>query len=378
MRLRLVTKYGAVVCVLLFCLAMGVYAYMSLNDAEHSRELNLFELVPSDCNSFLASDNVNTIISEFDEISFQKELRSFQSNSLMDFFIQTLINESSEHLHNISNVINGVVVCYYDTLEAADDVVLFRTVREGKNMLADILRSDFLAGNEREEKYRHEDIVIYPLKSHGFLSTYSGNGGFVMSYEKYLIEKVIDAYLDKKSVMNDPVFRQTPTVKTLHNYVRLYTRCPFTPVPNELTGWSLFEVKVNSDVIYLTGESYWKDSRKALDEAHSYFRSVPDVLEDRLVMSADHDSISTYMSQVPQCFADHLLFGQCVKSLSPDASYILVADGNIIADDTLRFTPYFSRYMLRNMEHFRPFILSSQISESEGRLSNLIVLTYKK
>ena len=378
MRLRLVTKYGAVVCVLLFCLAMGVYAYMSLNDAEHSRGLNLFELVPSDCNSFLASDNVNTIISELDEISFQKEFRSFQSNSLMDFFTQTLINESSEHLHNIGNVISGVVVCYYDTLESTDDVVLFRTAREGKNMLAGILRSDFMAGNERKEKYRHEDIVIYPLKANGFLSTYSGNGFFVMSYEKHLIEKVIDAYLDKKSVMNDPVFRQTPKVKALHNYVRLYTRYPFTPAPDELTGWSLFEVKAGSDVIYLAGESCWGDSRKALDEAHSYFRSVPDVREDSLVISANRDSISTYMSQASQCFADYPLFGQCVKSLSPDASYILVADGNIIAEDTLRFTPYFSRYMLRNMEHFRPFILSSQISESDGRLSHLIVLTYKK
>ena len=378
MRLKSVAKYGAVCCVILFCLAMGAYAYMSLNDTEHSRELNLLELVPVDCNSFLASDNVNTIISEFDEISFQKEFRSFQSNSLMNYFIQTLIDESSEHLHNIGNVISGVIICYYDTLGITDDVVLFRTVREGKNMLVDILKSDFLEGSERKEKYRREDIVIYPLKTHDFLASYSGDGFFVMSYEKNLVEKVIDACLDERSVMNDRIFQKTPKVKTLHNYMRLYTRNSFTPVSKEVAGWSTFEVKANSDVIYLSGESYWENNVKVLKEAGSYFINVPDILEDSLVISANHDSISTYMGQASLLFADHPLFGQCVKSLSPDASYILVADGNAVADDTSRFIPYFSQYMLKNMEHFRPFIISSQISESGDKLSHIIMLTYKK
>jgi hypothetical protein len=378
MRLKSVAKNGAVCCVILLCLAMGAYAYMSLNEAEHSRELNLFELVPEDCNSFLVSDNVNTLISEFDEISFQKEFRSFQSNSLMNYFIQTLIDESSEYLHNISNVISGVLICYYDTLGITDDVVLFRTVREGKNMLANILKNDFMEGSERKEKYRRENIVIYPLKTHGFLASYSGDGFFVMSYEKNLVEKVIDACLDGKSVMNDRVFLKTPTVRMLHNYVRLYTRYSFTPTPDELTGWNTFEVKANSDVIYLTGESYWEDNAKVLREADSYFSSVPDIREDSLVISANHDSIDAYMGQTSLLFADYPLFGQCVKSLSPDASYILVADGNTVADDTNRFTPYFSQYMLRNMEHFRPFVISSQISDSGDRLSHIIVLTYKK
>jgi len=55
MQLKTVVKIGTIVSVLLFCLAVGFYAFMRLDMAERNRDVNLYSLVPSNCVGVLES-----------------------------------------------------------------------------------------------------------------------------------------------------------------------------------------------------------------------------------------------------------------------------------------------------------------------------------
>jgi hypothetical protein len=49
MRLKTVVKFGTLVSVLLFCIAVGYYAFMKLDMTNRHRDVNPFTLIPDDC-----------------------------------------------------------------------------------------------------------------------------------------------------------------------------------------------------------------------------------------------------------------------------------------------------------------------------------------
>ena len=71
------------------------------------------------------------------------------------------------------------------------------------------------------------------------------------------------------------------------------------------------------------------------------------------------------------------LFDECVANLSRDASFMLVADMHKVSENPERFRPYLPPFILENATLFHSFILSTQLSISEARLSHIMVLTYK-
>ena len=70
-------------------------------------------------------------------------------------------------------------------------------------------------------------------------------------------------------------------------------------------------------------------------------------------------------------------FDECVANLSRDASFMLVADMHKVSENPERFRPYLPPFILENATLFHSFILSTQLSISEDRLSHIMVLTYK-
>ena len=78
----------------------------------------------------------------------------------------------------------------------------------------------------------------------------------MVSYQKSLIEKVIDAREDEeKALSNDPCLPSDAEKKT-HNFLTLYGRTPSMPFLQDNSGcWSEFDFHMNSDVVYLTGDT---------------------------------------------------------------------------------------------------------------------------
>jgi hypothetical protein len=80
--------------------------------------------------------------------------------------------------------------------------------------------------------YKGEAMRIYPMSDGRFLTAYFTRAFLVLSYQKRLVEDVIDTYLSKKSISTDTL------------YIR------------NTGNWTEFDVQTNSDAIYLSGVTH--------------------------------------------------------------------------------------------------------------------------
>lgn len=136
---------------------------------------------------------------------------------------------------------------------------------------------------------------------------------------------------------------------------------------------------MNSDVVYLTGDTFMPDTCSCTSEFVAKMQSVPDVKEDSVVISGNKDSMNGYMDEAIEenDGSGRTLFDECVANLPRDASFMLVADMHKVSENPERFRPYLPPFILENATLFHSFILSTQLSISEDRLSHIMVLTYK-
>ena len=378
MGLRTVVKLGTIVSVALFCIAVGYYAFMQLNMADRNREVNLFALVPDDCVSVFETDNVNEVLNEIPQLRYNRELENVTFSGLFGFILNVFNEYAIENAHGLSHQMNRVLVSNHYPYGPTDQVIYFRMGASDESMLANMLQEyapfNFLP---KEEKYRGKTIKIYPLGTDEYLAAYSESGCLVISYHERLLEKVIDAKLDGKSLNDDTVFVKMLNHKKSQTFLTLYTRAsslPFLNVSPEC--WSDYDFHINSDVLYLTGYTYMPDSCVA----KSVFSDFPErftlIEKDSLFITTEKDSIHNYITSAYEDESTSL-FEQNVVNLSKDATFTMVADMQLVADDPSSFVSYFPSSILNNISLFRPFILSSQYMLEGDGLAHIWIFTYK-
>lgn len=378
MRLRSVVMLGTVISVLLFGMAVGFYVFTRLDMTAYNREVNLYSLVPSDCSGVLESDNINAFLDNSQMQNYNHELKGFQFPGLFEFLLGELNEYSSENAHGLSSQMSRMVVSFHSPM---DQVVYFRMGTADEQLLADMLQ-EYAPGNflPKEEVYRGKSIYVYPLSNEEFLAAYTEKGVFVVSFQKRLIEKVIDARLDNTSLSNDEVFSKLIGKKKEQNFLTLYAR--EAPMPFLNMGpdcWSEYNFYMNSDVVYLTGDTFIPADSQYIEEARERFHEVEIIKEDSLIISSDKDSTVLYMEQAmePDEMKSYALFDECVANLSRDALFSLVTDMQKVVDVPQEFRPYLPPFIINNASLFRSFILSVQLSLNADRSSHIWVFTYK-
>ena len=378
MRLRSVVMLGTVISVLLFGMAVGFYVFTRLDMTAYNREVNLYSLVPSDCSGVLESDNINAFLDNSQMQNYNHELKGFQFPGLFEFLLGELNEYSSENAHGLSSQMSRMVVSFHSPM---DQVVYFRMGTADEQLLADMLQ-EYAPGNflPKEEVYRGKSIYVYPLSNEEFLAAYTEKGVFVVSFQKRLIEKVIDARLDNTSLSNDEVFSKLIGKKKEQNFLTLYAR--EAPMPFLNMGpdcWSEYNFYMNSDVVYLTGDTFIPADSQYIEEARERFHEVEIIKEDSLIISSDKDSTALYMEQAmePDEMKSYALFDECVANLSRDALFSLVTDMQKVVDVPQEFRPYLPPFIINNASLFRSFILSVQLSLNADRSSHIWVFTYK-
>lgn len=381
MRLKTVARLSVFVSVLLFCLAVGFYALAELDMTKRNRAVNLYSLVPSDCVGVLESDHISAFLNEFPSLNYGTELDNFQFPGLFEFLLLQLNEYAVQNAHGLSSQMNHLMVSFHQPGTVRDQVIYFRTGDSDLQMLEDMLKEyapvDFLP---KEEKYRGKSITVYPLGSDEFLSAYSGSGFLVLSFQKRLIEQVIDAKLDEHSLNEDVVFSRILEKKKSHPYMTLYAHAASLPFLNAGDRcWSEYEFHLSSDVLYLTGEFYRSDSCPDRSELVELIQAQDLVKEENVIVSVNRDSTLVYMEEAYEANENNRwsLFNECVANLSKEAVFTLVADMEEVADHPSRFKTYLPDFILNNAVLFRPFILSQQLSFNQDQLSHIWVFTYK-
>ena len=375
MRLHTIAKLGGVLSIILFLIGVGMYGFAKLSEAGNGKNVDLLTLVPSDCTGILETDNLDYFSNEYPHTSYAARLDSFNNTGVINSILTHILQYSTVGSHRLGNQMNHLFVSFHKPSDIENVVVYFKMSKESKRLLARIFSEKEGALSPKKEKYRGKEILVFPYSQNRFISVYSGKGFLVVSHQKRLIEKVIDAEKDQSSLRYDEDFARIYHSKSA-NFMTIYGRTPAVPILcSEATQvWSEYDVHLNSEVFYLSGRTY------AGDDCINY-------MQDKLTgikMETDNNFlVVSGQHQVDSCISEAIvsphdaLFDECVSTLSREASYIMVADLDVVASSPEKYVAYLPPFVKNNLENFRSFILSVQITKFHDRLSHILVFTYK-
>lgn len=376
MRFRTVVKIGVGLSVLLFCFGVAFYSFLSLTDAEKGKDINMFALIPDDCDGVLDTDNISYYTNEFPRTSYAIDLDTLHHSELINNILTDITKYTSVNTHGLANQIKRMMISFHNSTSVKDVVAYFNLSGGSNKFVLDILRQKY--GPEiypKTEVYRGRKIEIYPLgKTANFLSVLTGEGYIVVSYHKKLIENVIDAVKDGTSLANDEVFKKHQMKKSA-NYLTFYGRTGSFPllVKNKNV-WSEFELHLNSDVLYLSGSMYEPDS--CMYDIDSHLENISNVSSDSIIIVSSREKVDSCITNAISKSRTNIFY-HCLSNLSRDASYIMVADMDKVADNIETYSPYIPGFICDNIDLFRSFIISSQVTEVDGKYSHIYVFTYK-
>lgn len=379
MQIRSVIKLGVVLSVVLFCIGIAFYGFARLSMADKESRVDVFEFIPKDCAGILETDNIDNFMHVFSQAAYSSQLDTLHRAGLMNDILSDLSRYSSAAAHGLSYQMNHVVISFHRPHTAMDVVAYFRIGEEGKHQLIEAVKgkhgADFIP---KKETYRGKKIEIYPLSSTRYLSVYTTDGLVVVSYQKKLIEQVIDAVKDNNSLREDSVFTSIHHPQPA-SFITIYGRTPSVPFLGKESchSWSEYDIHLNSEVFYLSGQMK-EEQVDCLDRMLQAVHTVPVVSEsDSLLVVSGRERVDSCISKVIAS-PSHTLFDECVSNLSRDASYIMVTDMEKVAAAPEQFASYLPPFLIRHADLFRSFILSIQFTEVNNRLSHIFVFTYKE
>ena len=379
MQIRSVIKLGVVLSVVLFCIGIAFYGFARLSMADKESRVDIFEFIPKDCAGILETDNIDNFMHGFSQAAYSSQLDTLHRAGLMNDILSDLSRYSSAAAHGLSYQMNHVVFSFHYPHTAMDVVAYFRIGKEGKHQLIEAVKgkhgADFVP---KKEIYRGKKIEIYPLSSTKYLSVYTTDGLVVVSYQKKLIEQVIDAVKDNNSLREDSVFTSIHHPQPA-SFITIYGRTPSVPFLGKESchSWSEYDIHLNSEVFYLSGQMK-EEQADCLDRMLQAVHTLPVVSEsDSLLVVSGRERVDSCISKVIAS-PSHTLFDECVSNLSRDASYIMVADMEKVAAAPEQFASYLPPFLIRHADLFRSFILSIQFTEVNNRLSHIFVFTYKE
>lgn len=379
MQIRSVIKLGVVLSVVLFCIGIAFYGFARLSMADKENRVDIFEFVPKDCAGILETDNIDNFMHVFSQAAYSSQLDTLHRAGLMNDILSDLSRYSSAAAHGLSYQMNHVVISFHRPHTAMDVVAYFRIGKEGKHQLIEAVKgkhgADFVP---KKETYRGKKIEIYPLSSTRYLSVYTTDGLVVVSYQKKLIEQVIDAVKDNNSLREDSVFTSIHHPQPA-SFITIYGRTPSVPFLGKESchSWSEYDIHLNSEVFYLSGQMK-EEQADCLNRMLQAVHTVPVISEsDSLLVVSGRERVDSCISKVIAS-PSHTLFDECVSNLSRDASYIMVTDMEKVAAAPEQFASYLPPFLIRHADLFRSFILSIQFTEVNNRLSHIFVFTYKE
>jgi hypothetical protein len=379
--MKTVVKLGTILSVLLFVLAVGYYAFMRLDMMDRNRDVNLFSLVPSSSVGVLESNNVHAFFDDYSMLNYSDELERMQFPGLFNFLIHGLNMYAGDNAHGLSYQMNQLVVSFHQPVTPHNQVVYLRLGMADEQLLSDMLR-EYVSGNflPKEEEYRGKKILIYPLSHDEFLATYTEEGFVVLSYQKRLVEEVIDAQLDETALGYDTVFSRVLDKKKSKDFLTLYGRSSSIPsLDLDSNTWSEYDFHLNSDVVYLTGDMYALEINAEKENMIKSLNDMAVVKEEGLFVSAEKDSTTYYMAEAFDAndTGNRTLFNECVANLANEVDFSLVADMQKVEENPKHFESYLPSFMIENAFLLRSFILSAQLSLNGERPSHIWVFTYK-
>lgn len=236
MKLRTIVKIAVTSSVVLLCAGFVLYYFFRLSAAEGQKDFNLYELVPTTASAVFATDDVLGFVTEIDGLTCSKNHQYLHVSKLFSCLKQSLYAFSEETPHGLSRQMNQMLISFHEP-DNDRNQVLYCRLGNGDRELIGRFTQKYISSLYPPKKfdYKGEEIMIYPLSDGDFLACYLTPDFMVLSFQKKLVEDVIDVYKKGGSLVYDPTFMGVLAPKKSTATATIYTRV------NGMMGWTEFD-----------------------------------------------------------------------------------------------------------------------------------------
>ncbi len=255
MKLRTIVKIAITSSVVLLCSGFALYSFFRLSAAEGQKNFNLYELVPSTTSAVFVTDDMNEFVAGIDGLTCSKNQQYLYVSKLFSYLKQSLYTLSEDTPHGLSRQMNQMLISFHEPDNERNQVLYCRLGNGDKELVTRFVHKYIYSlYPPKTFVYKGEEIAIYPMSDGDFLACYLTSDFMALSFQKKLIEDVIDTYKSGKSLADDPVFTGMRDPKKSAAAATIYTRM------EGVMGWTEFDMKMRDDFIYFSGITHDADT----------------------------------------------------------------------------------------------------------------------
>lgn len=270
MKLRVLMKIAVFTSIVLFCTALIAYLFLRMTAVENNEKFNIYKLVPTDAVAVLEINDVGDLISDIDELACSHDHHFLYISKLFSLLKTNLYALKEESPHGLSRQMNQMLLSFHEP-DSDKNQVLYCSLGAGDfGLIERLIQKYFLgASTAKTAQYKGKDIRIYPMADGSFLSCYVTSQFVAVSFQKKLIEQVMDAYSSGHSLSRDPSFKTTRAKKQINGAATIYARMQSVDMGKmtngvssaaSLGGWTEFDVRMGGKMLYFTGVSHDTDT----------------------------------------------------------------------------------------------------------------------
>lgn len=270
MKLRTVMKIAVISSVVLLCTGFVMYSYFKLSAAENRNDFDLYSLVPSTASVVFETDDMAGLVQDINELNCSKDHHFLYVSQLFSVLKTHLFTLLEETPHGLSQQMNKMLISFHEP-DNDQNQVLYCSLGSGDYQLVENFIQKYSSGDYPSKifNYKNQDIRIYPMPDGNFLAAYVTSRFLAVSYQKKLIEQVIDAHLSGRSILRDRSFDAVHRDKKRGVSATVYARMHSLDMGKmtdgirsraSLGGWTEFDMKMKDNTIYFSGTSHDTDT----------------------------------------------------------------------------------------------------------------------
>ena len=270
MKHRTIIRITFIVCIILLCAGFVLYSFGAMGRAEERNRLDLYELVPQDVVAVFDTDRMSDVVRSVDTMACSINQHNLRVSALFAYLREHWGAFLQEVPHGLSREMNEVLISFHRPDTFWNQVMYCKLAPGDRELLRTLGQGLVSSGySPKNFDYKGHTLTIYPLPEGHFLSVWMTRDFLVVSFQKHLVEQAIEAYRERKALLQLPAFRdiyqaaRTDIGATLYlNMERAETRLAPDVLSGkpDLEGWMEFDMKLDPDAVYCSGVSYEKDS----------------------------------------------------------------------------------------------------------------------
>lgn len=324
MKFHTTVKIVLVSSVIFLCTGFALYSFFRLSIASEQNKFNLYTLVPSTASAVFITEDVNSLISEIENLSCSRDGHYLYFSKIFSSLKRSLHEFTESVPHGISPQMNQILLSFHEPINERNQILYCRLGIGDQDLVDHFIQTHFeSAYSPKIFPYKGKKIYIYSTDKGDFIACYRDKEFLALSYQKRLIEEVIDAQRTGESLANDINFKKVSDIHKNASSATLYKRM------SSKSSWIDLDIKMKGDFIYLSGTGQETDTCMLGHTLRSR-TSIEGFVGDAL------PSTTCYFSR------------QGVRNWTSFLNYCCKTDSSTIKCDTIGYDNILSDYLIEN------------------------------